>query len=96
MPKRVPGKPVEEPPRVDAQDDEQQLISIQIGPSSQLSSVMYDPKLLELIVEFANGSVYKYSNVDQVVVDGYKTAESPGRYHYQSVVQGGFEYERLQ
>ena len=97
MAKRVAGKPVEDPPRVDAQDDEQQLVNIPIGPSSQIASVMYDPRLLELIVQFAsNGSVYKYSNVDQVVVDGYRTAESPGRYHYQNVVQAGFDYERLQ
>jgi hypothetical protein len=96
MAKRTLGKPVEYPPRVDAQDEEQRLVNIPIGPSSQIASLMYDPRLLELICAFANGSVYKYSNVDQVTVDGYKTSASPGRYHYLNVVQGGFEYERLE
>jgi KTSC domain len=94
-PPRPPGKPVEDPPRIDAQDEDQQLINVRVAPSSQIASVMYDPKLLELIIEFQSGAVYKYSQVDQVTVDGFPTADSPGRY-FNSAVKGAFEYERLE
>jgi hypothetical protein len=95
-PPRAPGKPVEDPPRIDAQDDAQQLISIPLRPSSQIASAMYDPKLLELIVEFVSGAVYKYSNVDQVAIAGWSSADSPGKYFIANIKEAGFAYERLQ
>jgi KTSC domain len=92
---RPPGKPVEDPPRIEAQDEDQQLVNVPIRPSSQIASVMYDPKLLELIVEFQSGAVYRYSQVDQITVDGFPNADSPGRY-FNSAVKGAFEFERIE
>jgi hypothetical protein len=94
-PPRAPGKEVEDPPRIDAQDEDQQLVRIAIGPSSQIASVLYDPKLLELIVEFSNSSVYKFSGVDQVAIGGWANAASPGKY-FNANIKGQFEYERLE
>jgi hypothetical protein len=48
--------------------------------SSNVKSVGYDPETRILQVEFGNGAVYDYEDVDQQHHDSLLRAASPGRY----------------
>jgi hypothetical protein len=48
--------------------------------STNIKSVGYDKPSLALEVEFHTGSVYRYSNVPELVYRGLLSAPSKGRY----------------
>ena len=48
--------------------------------SSSLASAGYDPAAHVLEVEFRNGGVYQYLDVDDHEYDDFQDAESKGRY----------------
>lgn len=76
-------------------DENSSFVHIPTGTSSQIRSINYNPKTLDLICEFMNGSVYHYFNVDQIAIGGISRADSPGRYFNQNIVKGDFEYEQI-
>ena len=95
---KKPAQPREQQPQK-SQDDESAFVSISVGPSTQIQSVNYNPKTLDLVVVFMGGksytgATYLYRNVDQTAIAGWSNAESPGRYFNQNV-KGQFEFERL-
>ena len=48
--------------------------------STSLASVGYDPAKNLLEVEFRNGGIYQYLEVDDHEYDGFREAESKGRF----------------
>jgi hypothetical protein len=94
----LPAQPREQQPQR-SQDDESSFVHIPTGPSSQIDSVNYNPTTLDLIIVFVgrneyDGATYRYFQVDQPTVDGFKDTPSPGKY-FNSAVKGRFEFERL-
>lgn len=55
--------------------------------SSNLASATYDPDVENLVIEFADGSVYTYFNVPTSVYRGLQTAGSAGQYFYRNIRQ---------
>ena len=61
--------------------------------SSQVDSFRYDPAAKVLSVTFKSGGEYHYSDVPQGVVDGFKKAESAGKY-LASSIKGKFKHAK--
>ena len=62
--------------------------------SSNVVSVGYDPASETLEVEFSNGSVYQYYNVNQNIYDQFMMAPSKGQFlAYQ--IKNFFPYSRV-
>ena len=61
--------------------------------SSQVDSFRYDPAAKVLSVTFKSGGEYHYSDVPQGVVDGFKKAESAGKYPASSI-KGKFKHAK--
>ncbi len=57
----------------------------QVVLSSSLRSVGYDAAKQELEVEFKNGGIYRYSEVEPAVARGLLRAESKGSYFLEHV-----------
>lgn len=71
------------------------LIELQMRlASSNIQSIRYSEKEERLDVTFRSGSVYRYENVPDDVVDELKFAESKGRYFHQHI-RGNPEYPYL-
>ena len=48
--------------------------------SSAIKNVWYKPSLASLVVDYNNGSSYEYLNVPYFVFEGFRSAESKGRF----------------
>ena len=53
--------------------------------SSNIASVGYDPKKRILEIEFQNGRIYQYQDVEANVHDGILNAASAGKYFFQYI-----------
>jgi KTSC domain len=62
--------------------------------SSNLDGGAYDPDTKMLIIRFKNGGEYSYSNVPEDVVEGLKSAGSPGRY-FAAYIKTAYSYTRM-
>ncbi len=62
--------------------------------SSMLASVGYDEKTKTLEVEFNNGGVYQYFDVEKEVYETLMNAESLGSYFYHNI-RDDYSYSRL-
>ena len=60
--------------------------------SSNIRAIDHDGT--HLMVEFKNGSKYRYKNVSSEVFESLKKAESKGRF-VNSEIKGKFDYERI-
>jgi hypothetical protein len=56
--------------------------------SSNLKSVGYDPTTRDLDIEFKNGAVYRYENVEPETYAALMAAESIGQYFTRHVKNG--------
>ncbi len=63
--------------------------------SASLKAVAYNRLLNELMVEFNNGSVYKYSGVPEEVYTNIIAAESAGRSFHTLVRRGGYSFTQV-
>jgi hypothetical protein len=61
--------------------------------SSNIKSAGYDPATDTLEVEFANGSIYTYSDVSPAVYEAMIGAESPGKY-FAANIRGKYPTEK--
>ena len=62
--------------------------------SSNIVSVGYDPGSETLEIEFQNGAVYQYYNVNQVIYEEFMNAPSKGKFlNYQ--IKNAFPYSRV-
>jgi hypothetical protein len=50
--------------------------------SEAIAYIDYDPQTEELLVTFTRGGPYVFTGVPSSVVEGWLTAESPGRYYH--------------
>lgn len=55
--------------------------------SSHLLNVQYDDEMNQMIVEFQNGSRYRYSNVDPTVFTAFMDSPSKGNYLHKVIRQ---------
>lgn len=62
--------------------------------SSMLASVGYDAKTQTLEVEFNNGGVYQYFDVEEEVYKNLLSAESIGSYFYHNI-RDDYDYSRI-
>ena len=62
--------------------------------SSQVESFRYDPAARVLSVTFKTGGEYHYDGVPQDVVDGFKKAESAGKF-LSSSIKGKFKHSKM-
>ena len=62
--------------------------------SSQVDSFRYDPAARVLSVKFKTGGEYHYDGVPQDVVDGFKKAESAGKF-LSSSIKGKFKHSKM-
>ena len=62
--------------------------------SSQVESFRYDPAARVLSVKFKTGGEYHYDGVPQDVVDGFKKAESAGKF-LSSSIKGKFKHSKM-
>ena len=62
--------------------------------SSQVESFRYDPAARVLSVTFKTGGEYHYDGVPQDVVDGFKKAESAGKF-LSSNIKGKFKHSKM-
>ena len=67
--------------------------AIPIPPSTQIASVAYDDKTMELTVVFQRGGAYLYMGVPSDLVDGWTHAFSAGAY-FREFIKDQFEYAR--
>jgi len=67
---------------------------IEIGPSSNISSVTWDDETLDLIVLFTSGGGGVYKGVTGNDANGFSSAPSPGKYLH-DVIKPLYQYERL-
>lgn len=63
--------------------------------SSNLDRATYDPTTQELLMTFANGGVYKYSDVPLAIWEGLISSDSSGSYFFHNIRNGGYAYERM-
>ena len=63
--------------------------------SSNLEYVGYDEQDNSLYVQFLNGDIYKYYNVEQEIWDGFIQADSKGSYLNWFVKINGYQYEKI-
>ncbi len=61
--------------------------------SSSLRTVGYDKETKVLEIEFVQGGVYRYFDVDESVYLGLISADSKGTY-FQKNIRGRFRYQR--
>ena len=100
-PAAEPSEQREQQPQPEQQDsDESAFVHIPLAPSTLIQSANYNPKTLDLIVQFVGGSgqyagaTYHFFQVDQVAIGGWSRAESSGKY-FNANIKGQFEYERM-
>ena len=62
--------------------------------SSALRSVGYDASRRILVIEFHNGSVYRYFDVPSNVHVGLMEASSHGKYFHRHIRNSGYRYSR--
>ena len=62
--------------------------------SSQVDSFRYDSEAKVLSVVFKGGGEYHYSGVPPDVVDGFKKAESAGKF-LSSSIKGKFKFAKM-
>ena len=65
-----------------------------VKESSQVDSFRYDAGAKVLSVVFKGGGEYHYSGVPQDVVDGFKKAESAGKFLSGSI-KGRFKFSKV-
>ena len=68
-----------------------QMISVS---SSNLAAVGYDPSDSTLVVEFKNGTTYKYRQVPQSIFDGLMRASSKGAF-FNAKIKDHYRHTRL-
>lgn len=69
-------------------------MELQIVESSNLAAVGYDQEAKELFIEFKNGSIYKYFDVDFDTYTALIDAESHGKY-FQANIRGKYEFIKV-
>lgn len=62
--------------------------------SSNLASVGYDEGSETLEIEFQNGGIYEYYDVEKSTFDALMTAESHGRYFIANI-KGEYDYNQV-
>ena len=62
--------------------------------SSNIVSIGYDPDTQTLEVEFNNGSVYQYFNIDQGIYDQLLAAPSKGQF-LNTYIKNAYPYSRV-
>jgi len=62
--------------------------------SSNVSAIGYDPEQAVLEVQFLDGSVYQYYDVEEEVHQEFMTAPSKGRFLWQ-FIRDVYEYEQI-
>lgn len=62
--------------------------------SSQIASIGYDALSKMMQVEFKNGAIYEYSNVQPEVHRGFMASESKGKYLH-SAIRGHYQTKRI-
>lgn len=65
-----------------------------IEGSSTVSAFHYEHKNKELRITFTSGATYLYKDVPPIVIDMFRTAESPGKFIH-SDLKNKYESERL-
>lgn len=68
--------------------------TIECAPSSNVAQVAYDRDAQTLMIVFARGPQYKYTQVPPSVAEGFSDAVSSGEYFLLSI-KGQFPYERV-
>lgn len=68
------------------------LIEMVDVQSSNIKSVGYDAEAKELYVQF-NSGMYKYLNVEPIIFEGLKLAESKGK--YMNLVKKTYTYVKV-
>jgi hypothetical protein len=61
--------------------------------SSAIRDVWYKPSISSLVVEYVNGSSYEYLNVPYFVFEGFRSAESKGRF-INKHIKSNFEFRK--
>jgi hypothetical protein len=61
--------------------------------SSVIKNVWYKPSLASLVVDYNNGSSYEYLNVPYFIFEGFRSAESKGRF-INKHIKTRFEFKR--
>jgi hypothetical protein len=61
--------------------------------SSNIKTMDYDPEE-NLIIEFSNGTRYKYKKVPLTIVEGFLKADSKGHF-FALFIKGKYEFEKL-
>ena len=61
--------------------------------SSVIKNVWYKPSLASLVVDYNNGSSYEYLDVPYFVFEGFRSAESKGRF-INKHIKTRFEFKR--
>ena len=61
--------------------------------SSVIKNVWYKPSLNSLVVDYNNGSSYEYLDVPYFVFEGFRSAESKGRFINRHV-KARFEFKK--
>lgn len=62
--------------------------------SSNIVSAGYDPDSQTLEIEFRNGTVYQYYNVDQGIYDQFSQASSKGGF-LNTYLRNGYPFSRV-
>jgi hypothetical protein len=62
--------------------------------SSTMVSMGYDPQSQTLEVEFQNGSIYQYYNVDAAMFDQFNSAPSKGQFLH-VYIKNAYPYSRV-
>lgn len=61
--------------------------------SSVIRDVWYKPSIASLVVEYINGSNYEYLNVPYFVFEGFRSAESKGKF-INKHIKSKFEFRK--
>lgn len=61
--------------------------------SSNIQAIGFEEKTL--IVQFNDGSIYHYYNVDKSLFDGLLEAASKGKYLNENIKKQGYRYEKV-
>lgn len=84
----TPAKPPGPPPEV------AELPAIELEQSKAIARLRYDTSSNTLVVEFRNGTVYRYFGVSRDDYTKLATSASPGA-RFNAVIQPYHEYERV-
>lgn len=79
-------EPEPEPVTTVPETPEKVLRTIPIS-SSHILSAQYDDDAQQMVIEFQNGSRYRYSNVDPVVFTAFMDSPSKGNYLHKVIRQ---------